>query len=58
MSRFPVRQPHNRKDVSERAIGVHDRVIVIEDGFVTIATALGELVAAESAGKREFWEWS
>jgi hypothetical protein len=43
--RFRVRQPDDGKDVSERVIGIHVRVIVNADGFVTIATALPRFFA-------------
>ena len=43
--RFPVRQPDDGKDVSDGAIGIHVRVIVNADGFVTIATALPRFFA-------------
>ena len=40
-----VRQPDDGKDVSEGAIGIHVRVIVNAEGFVTIATALPRFFA-------------
>jgi hypothetical protein len=53
-----IRQPYDGKDVSEGAIGIHVRVIVIEDGFVTIATALGARCRQKTGGQVEFQEWS
>jgi hypothetical protein len=43
--RFRGKQPDDGKDVSERVIGIHVRVIVNADGFVTIATALPRFFA-------------
>jgi hypothetical protein len=45
MQRFLAGQPNVWKDVSDRAIEVHVRVIVNADGFVTIATALPRFFA-------------
>jgi hypothetical protein len=56
--RFLAGQPQNGKDVSERVIGLHVRVIVNADGFVTIATALPIMLPARLAGKVEFEERS
>jgi hypothetical protein len=56
--RFLVRQPDGGKDVSDRVIGIHVRVIVNADGFVTIATALPIMLPARLAGKVEFEERS
>jgi hypothetical protein len=47
--RFVVRQPDDGKDVSEGAIGIHVRVIVNAEGFVTIATALPRFFCQECA---------
>ena len=43
--RFLAGQPNVVKDVSDRVIGIHVRVIVNADGFVTIATALPRFFA-------------
>jgi hypothetical protein len=43
--RIRIRQPDDAKDVSEGVIGIHVRVIVNADGFVTIATALPRFFA-------------
>ena len=43
--RFLAGQPNVGKDVSDRVIEIHVRVIVIADGFVTIATALPSFFA-------------
>jgi hypothetical protein len=42
---IPSGQLQCGKDVSERVIGIHVRVIVNADGFVTIATALPSFFA-------------
>ena len=51
-----ARQLHYGKHVSERVIGIHVRVIVNADGFVTIATALPRFFArnARLAANVEF----
>jgi hypothetical protein len=43
--RFRVRQPNDGRDVSDGAIGIHVRVIVYAEEFVTIATALPSFFA-------------
>jgi hypothetical protein len=40
-------QPYDAKCVSERTTEIHDRVIVIAEGFATIATALQRLPPVE-----------
>src|SRR5258705_10625275 len=54
--RFLAGQPNVGKDVSDRVIEIHVRVIVIADGFVTIATALPRFFArnARLAANVEF----
>jgi hypothetical protein len=47
--RFLLGQPNVWKNVSDRAIGIHVRVIVNADGFVTIATALPSFSCQEYA---------
>jgi hypothetical protein len=48
---FWPRQPHDANYVSEETTEIHIRVIVIVDGFATIATALEALPSVE----RSWW---